>query len=267
MNHGACLWRGARESVRPMARIALISDIHGNAEALERVLDDLRLVGADTVVCLGDVVGYGPEPGRCVELVYEHCDVCVLGNHDEALLIEQKEGRLNPRAREALRFTRERVDDWHLTMLRLMPDRAERFGVAFSHGSFGRARFDYLYTVESASRSFAGFGATIGAVGHTHIPSMFTCTTCPEGNPADVKLLALAGSVQTRLPLDRRVILNPGSVGQPRDRNPQAAWGLLDTEAGTFEVHRVAYDVERVGAMMLQAGLPDYHSRRLRIGA
>ena len=250
-----------------MARIALISDIHANAEALERVLEDLRAVGADTVVCLGDVVGYGPEPGRCVELVYEHCDVCVLGNHDEALLLEHKEEAFNPKAREALRFTRDRLDDWHLTMLRLMPDRTERHGVAFSHGSFGRARFDYLYTVESAHRSFAGFDHRHGAVGHTHIPSVFTCASDLSGTPTDVKLLALAGSVRTRLPLDRRVIVNPGSVGQPRDRNPQASWGLLDTQDGWFEVHRVAYDIESVGEKMLAAGLPAYHSRRLRVGA
>ncbi len=258
---------GCVESIGLMARIALISDIHGNAEALERVLDDLKHVGADTIVCLGDVVGYGPEPGRCVELVYEHCDVCVLGNHDEALLIEQKEERFHETARAALRFTRARLDDWHLTMLRVMPDRAARHGVAFSHGSFGKARFDYLYTIEAATRSFSGFEESIGAVGHTHIPSLFSCTTCPDGTPADVKLLALAGSVRTRLPLDRRVILNPGSVGQPRDRNPQAAWGLVDTDEGWFEVHRVEYDVESVGQKMVDAGLPDHHSRRLRLGA
>ncbi|MEM1424203.1 MAG: metallophosphoesterase family protein [Planctomycetota bacterium] len=250
-----------------MARIALISDIHANAEALENVLDDLSLAGVDTIVCLGDVVGYGPEPARCVELVYEHCDVCVLGNHDEALLLEHKEEAFNPKAREALRYTRDRLDDWHLTMLRLMPDRANRHGVALSHGSFGRARFDYLYTIESATRSFAGFDERIGAVGHTHIPSMFTCVSGLAGEPTDVRLLALTGSVRTRLPLDRRVILNPGSVGQPRDRNPQASWGLLDTDEGWFEIHRVAYDVESVGEKMLEAGLPEYHSRRLRVGA
>ncbi|GAB4520788.1 MAG: metallophosphoesterase family protein [Phycisphaerales bacterium] len=250
-----------------MARIALISDIHANAEALERVLEQQRRIGADTVVCLGDVVGYGPEPGRCIELVYEHCDVCVLGNHDEALLLEHKEEAFNPKAREALRFTRDLLDDWHLTMLRLMPDRATRHGVAFSHGSFGKARFDYLYTVESAARSFAGFDERYGAVGHTHIPSIFTCAGDVAGRPADVRLLALAGSVRSRLPLDRRVILNPGSVGQPRDRNPHASWGLLDTDEGWFEVHRVAYDIDSVGEKMLEAGLPDYHSRRLKIGA
>lgn len=250
-----------------MARIALISDLHGNAEALERVLEQLHAEGADTIVCLGDVVGYGPEPGRCVELVYEHCDLCVLGNHDEALLIEQKEEHFNDRARASLQFTRERMDDWHLTMLRLMPQRGTRHGVAFSHGSFGRARFDYLYTVEAATRSFSGFSERFGAVGHTHLPSVFTCCDAGDGTPADVRLLALAGNVRTRLPLDRRVIVNPGSVGQPRDRNPQAAWGLLDTETGWFEVRRVSYDVDSVGAKMLEAGLPDCHSHRLKVGA
>jgi predicted phosphodiesterase len=219
-----------------MARIALLSDIHGNAEALERVLEDMRLHEMDTVVCLGDVVGYGPEPGRCVELVYEHCDLCVLGNHDEALLVEHAEKKFNERARASLAYTRERMDDWHITMLQLMPDRANRHGVAFSHGSFGAARFDYLYTIEAATRSFAGFEDGFGAVGHTHIPSVFTAASCDRGLPADVRLLALAGNVRTRLPVDRRVILNPGSVGQPRDRNPQAAWGLLDTDERWFVI-------------------------------
>lgn len=250
-----------------MARIALISDIHGNAEALERVLEDLRLHQTDTVVCLGDVVGYGPQPARCIELVYDHCDVCVLGNHDEALLVDHAEGRFNAHARESLRFTRKLVDDWHLTMLRLMPDRATRHDVAFSHGSFGRLRFDYLYNVEAADRSFHGFREEYGCVGHTHLPSVFTCEMCDRGKPRDVRLLALTGSVQTTLPRGRRVIVNPGSVGQPRDRNPQASWGLLDTDERTFEVHRVDYDIERVGALMEEAGMPEFHSQRLRVGA
>ena len=254
-----------------MARIALLSDIHGNAEALERVLDDLSTVNAELVVCLGDVVGYGPDPERCVELVYEHCDVCVLGNHDEAILVEAATDYFNDQARRALDYTRDRLDDWHLTMLKLMPYRTIRADVGFAHGSFGAARFDYLYSAEAAARSFEGFDQAIGCVGHTHLPSYFTCVEA-DGALADesgmqVRAFPIGGASRVRLTGGDRVIVNPGSVGQPRDRNPDASWGVLDTDEGWFEVRRVRYDVDAVGALMEAAGLPEVHRHRLRVGA
>ncbi len=250
-----------------MARIALLSDIHGNAVALKRVLREVAKEGVDSVICLGDVVGYGPAPAECVELVYDHCDVCVLGNHDEAVLVDGTEERFNDRARAALDYTRGALDDWHLTMLKLMPYRATRSGVAFAHGSFGKARFDYLYTAQAASRSFAGFTERFGVVGHTHLPSVFTCVDCDADGPVDIGLLALEGTTRMNLRPDRRAILNPGSVGQPRDRNPDAAWGLLDTEEGWFEVRRLSYNVREVGAQMSKVGLPEFHAERLKVGA
>lgn len=260
-----------------MARLALIADIHGNCDALAAVLADVGGQDVDRVVCLGDVVGYGPDPERCVELVYESCHEVVLGNHDEGVLLDDTLDRLNDQARRAIDFTRERLTDWHRTLLKLYPFQSESSGVALAHGSFGEHRYDYLYSTRAAGRAFAGMPGDVGAVGHTHIPSVFTCTRQaegaaeggggPGGAPPDVRAFALASGRVSRLPGDRRVIVNPGSVGQPRDRNPLASWAILDTEPLTVEVRRVAYDVESVSTRIRGLGLPAFHAERLLVGA
>lgn len=249
-----------------MARIALIADIHANLEALEAVLADIDGQSVDHVVCLGDIIGYGPDPARCIELVFERCEKIVLGNHDEAALGEGHEA-FNPRARRALEVTRGLLEPKHLDLIRWLPDRARIEGVSIAHASFGPKRFEYLYTEEAAAESFEGMGTRFGAVGHTHIPSAFTCPAGRLDKRSDICAYPLCGNVITELPDDQMVLMNPGSVGQPRDRNPDASYGMLDLGSMTYEIRRVCYDVEPVQHKIASLGLPEFHGERLKIGA
>lgn len=246
-----------------MPTIGFISDIHANAHALDAVLSDAECVGLDALVCLGDVVGYGPDPDHCLDRVAAVCDMMIRGNHDEVLIRQELQEEFHPRARASVLDTLTRVSPGHLMLIQAMRPRAEIEGVALTHGSFGPRPYEYLYDAPAAQRAFAGFDAVVGVVGHTHLPSMFVQ---PEDPRAACQAYALPLGVEVELPPDSRVILNPGSVGQPRDRNPDAAWGVLRTERRTFEVRRVAYDVDAVQRQIEARGLPYFHALRLRAG-
>jgi predicted phosphodiesterase len=248
-----------------MTTIGFISDIHSNREALEAVLADAKRVGVERLVCLGDVVGYGPDPGVCLDLVASSCDAMVRGNHDEAVLNSEFVAEFHPRAATSIQQTRDRLSPGHLMLIESMRTHTEVEGIALTHGSFGPRRYEYLYGSDAAARSFAGFSLAVGVVGHTHLPSLFIQHETRMGGGM-VESYAVTPGVEVALPRDARVILNPGSVGQPRDRNPDAAWGVLRTDRMTFEVRRVAYDVDAVQRKILAMGLPDYHGLRLKAG-
>lgn len=245
-----------------MARYALLSDIHGNADALEAVLALIRIAPVDGVMCLGDVVGYGAEPGACLDMVYESCDLVILGNHDEAALSDGAMERFNENAKRSIVYTRERLTREQASWMRSWPRRASALDLEMTHGAFGPDPWEYLCDGGAALRCFDGYEGVLGAVGHTHIPAVFTIGAdgLPEGR-------LLPNGARISLPHDKRCIVNPGSVGQPRDRNPDAAWALLDTDELTIQVHRASYDVEAAHRKIQAAGLPGRLGERLRIGA
>jgi predicted phosphodiesterase len=249
-----------------MPRIALLSDIHGNLEALVAALRSVAATSPDLIVCLGDVVGYGPEPGMCVELVQMACDHVIVGNHDEAALDPARAAGFNDAAMRSLRFTRSQLTEVHTSAILDWPSRLELEGMEITHGSFGERRYAYLSSLEAASEAFAGFFGRIGAVGHTHNPALFY--QLEGGGPAgEIRWIQPPQDLVIRLPENHRFIVNPGSVGQPRDRNPDAAWALVDTDAMTYQLHRVAYDINEVSRKIGAAGLPEFLSERLRVGA
>lgn len=248
-------------------RIGLISDIHANLEALEAVLTDASIAGVDVLVCLGDITGYGPDPGECTDLVRDSCNVVVIGNHDEAILSKDVSERFRGPAREALEYNRTVLTRAHKQYLNSLPERAEIGDLSVTHACFGPNKYDYLYGVEIASQAFAYMPTRFGAVGHTHLPSSFQCCMNSKGEPSDITASSVIGKAAIDIPDMHRGIVNPGSVGQPRDRNPDASWGVLDLDGSTFQVRRVWYDVEKVQAKMVASGLPQTHSERLRIGA
>jgi predicted phosphodiesterase len=250
-----------------MARIALISDIHGNLEALDAVLRDIATDHVDRVACLGDIVGYGPDPGRCLEVVFTVCDKLVLGNHEEALLRVGVMGTFNPRARQALDMTRQMLTEEQMAMIATLPDVAKIDDLTIAHASFGPVQYEYLATGEAVDRSFEGLRTKYGAVGHTHIPGVFSREMSILGGSADAVFELMLGSTGVAIRPKSRAIMNPGSVGQPRDRNPDASWGVFDTDAMRFEVRRVAYDVDAVQAKIARLGLPSFHGERLKMGA
>lgn len=245
-----------------MPRYALLSDIHANADALEAVLAQVRSTPLDGVICLGDVVGYGAEPEACLDMVYESCDLVILGNHDEAALHDGVLERFNANARDSIHYTRARLTKEHIAWMKSWPRRASALDLDITHGSFAPDGWDYLTDATAALACFDGFEGPLAAVGHTHIPAAFTLGDdgLPEGR-------LLPAAVKISLPREKRCVVNPGSVGQPRDRNPDAAWALLDTDEMTIQVLRVAYDVEAAHRKIAVAGLPDRLGERLRIGA
>ncbi|MEQ8850711.1 MAG: metallophosphoesterase family protein [Phycisphaerales bacterium] len=250
-----------------MARYALIADIHANLDALEAVVNDMDMVGYDAVICLGDVVGYGPEPARCLELISDLADVMVLGNHDEAVLREDVSARFNPRARRSIEYTRSKMNEYHIALLRSMPYRAELDGFSIAHATFSPTRFEYLYTAEAAADAFNYMPAHVGLIGHTHLPSAFAAPVAQNVQAGEVTVAQLAPGQALRYNDGRRYILNPGSVGQPRDRNPDASWALLDSDQKRVQIRRVDYDIDAVSRKIRERGLPEQHGQRLRIGA
>ena len=251
-----------------MPRLALIADIHANLEAFQGVVRDIDRNAIDSIVCLGDLVGYGPDPHRCIDLAFEVCQALIMGNHDEALLKGPSHGlAMNVRAKNSLEVTRSLLTDRHINLLASLKTEAEIEGMAITHGLFGPRKYDYLYDADAAARAFNCFKHRFGAVGHTHIPSIFTAPMARPEFPDQVETKPVAGSTLVLLSDDRRLLMNPGSVGQPRDRDPNASWAVLDTSDLTLEVRRVAYDSETTIAKMKKLGLPDFHADRLKVGA
>lgn len=254
-----------------MPRIAIVSDIHGNAEAFEAVLAAIGTAAPDTTICLGDVVGYGPDPARCLDLAQEACDSWVVGNHDLAA-IAPLVGTLrsfNDTAKESIYFTRSQLTRRALETMANWPRRTEIAGVLFTHASFAGPGHPYISSREKAHEAFSALDERIGVVGHTHIPSAFSIpetTDDPDAGSWDIRCMRLEQSAPVTLAGAYRFILNPGSVGQPRDRNPDASWGILDTDAKTFQVHREPYDVAAVERKIRQVGLPDMLGERLHAG-
>lgn len=239
-------------------RIALISDVHGNLPALQAVLEDMKSVEADQVVFLGDAVGYGPWPNECVQLVREIASSMVRGNHDSALTDKRSLEDLNPLARAAMEWTRRQVSLEVAHKLATLPLTLEMEGALMVHSS-PAAPEEWLYIVDARS-AWEAFEATrqrVIIIGHSHFPSVFIKDVDIKGIPLHEGKFRLTC---------HRCILNPGSVGQPRDGDPRASYGIWDTEAGVFEVRRVPYDIETAVKEINRVGLPYYLGERLRMG-
>ena len=231
-------------------RLAIISDIHANLEALQAVLEDIRQQQADRIVCLGDVVGYGADPAACVALVRERAGVCVLGNHDAAVFNEHQRSYFNPFAIEAVRWTVRQLSAEDVAFLRGLPFRVSSDNLLFVH-SAPRApeEWEYVFSGMEARMQSKHFFERVCFVGHSHIPGVYPL----DGGGAEYDPL-------------RRYLVNVGSVGQPRDRDWRSCYGLLDTVAGSFTHRRVAYDVETAVRKILDSGLPQRLAERLRDG-
>jgi len=240
-------------------RIAVLSDIHSNLPALDAVLGSLGTV--DAVWHLGDVVGYGPDADAVVRRLREAGAIGVRGNHDDAACGGDSIEGFNPDARKAAEWTRAHVDEATLSYLAGLPEVLTPDGTDFTlvHGSPRDPIWEYLSSSSGARESLAVLETRYCLVGHTHVPLVFR-----ERHGAIERMTV---EPESRLELGAgRMILNPGSVGQPRDGCPDASYLILDTAAGHATWHRVAYDIAAVQAAILAAGLPVSLARRLSYG-
>ncbi len=232
-------------------RCLVLSDIHSNLEAFEAVLDDAGPV--DWVWCLGDVVGYGPDPNDCVNLLKSLPHLCIAGNHDWATLGKLDLRDFNPDAREANLWNRKQLTPANLAYLDALPETRVEGQFTLIHGSPRHPIWEYIIYASTAQVNFEYFDTPYCFVGHTHTPAIFClqneggAKTCEPIPPPVGELISLG---------PERLILNPGSVGQPRDGDPRASYLLLDTEALTIEYRRVEYPFEKTQAKMLEHDMP-----------
>lgn len=241
-------------------RCLVLSDIHSNLEAFETVLDHAGAV--DQIWCLGDVVGYGPDPNGCVELLRARSHLCIAGNHDWATLGKLDLRDFNPDAREANLWNRNALTPSNLEYLENLPERLVEGSFTLSHGSPRHPIWEYILYPSTAEVNFDFFETPYCLVGHTHTPVIFQQIEDKGPHAQEI----LPSTDQPLLLGPERLILNPGSVGQPRDGDPRASYILLDTEAMTIEYRRVSYPVEKTQAKMLQHGLPARLVLRLGYG-
>lgn len=240
-------------------KVLILSDIHANRTALEAVLADAQ--DYDAVWCLGDLVGYGPDPNECIDRIRSLPNlVCLMGNHDAAVLDIIDANAFNPEARASVQWTKQTLTEGNLLELGKKTARMVVENTTLAHASPRYPIWEYLLDVYTAKINFDYFTTALCLVGHTHVPVIYTL----EEGASQAKLIVPEVNTVVELPL--RSIVNPGSVGQPRDRDPRAAYALFEPETRLWEYRRVSYDVEPVQARMRSAGLPERHIKRLAAG-
>jgi diadenosine tetraphosphatase ApaH/serine/threonine PP2A family protein phosphatase len=291
-------------------RYAILSDVHGNLEALTAVLLDIQQAsdeyGAriDQIWCLGDVVGYGPDPGECLRRIRRRCDICIPGNHDWAAVGQLNLDDFSHGAAESARWTREQLVHDEQNYLKHLPQVTCVGHFTLAHGSPSNPIWEYITTAAVAAPNFAAFDTLVCVVGHSHLPAIFiqpsdarevaaapihratqrevALAMAQPGGPTRTALEAdgnganggrtwgqcrriLPGMDPWRLPQGHRAIVNPGSVGQPRDGDPRAAYMIFDTTFG-FEFRRVPYDVAATQRKIRERGLSASLAERLARG-
>ncbi len=237
------------------------SDIHANLEALESVLDVVEESGVDRIWCLGDIVGYGPDPNACVALVQQKAELVVPGNHDWAVIGQLDVADFNSDARSAVLWTREQLMPIHHDFLAALPVRQKLGHFTLLHGSPTHEIWEYIANAHIAAAQWQHFDTAICLHGHTHVPALFI------RRESDGRTSRFAFPQEKPFPLPAgRALINPGSIGQPRDGDPRASFAIWDDEANTWTFHRVRYPIEITQRKMLQAGLPTRLALRLSYG-
>jgi diadenosine tetraphosphatase ApaH/serine/threonine PP2A family protein phosphatase len=241
-------------------RAALLSDVHGNRHAFEAVLAATAEQGVDAVWCLGDLVGYGADPNACVALARERCSLILAGNHDLAVTGDLSLEEFSRGAALAAHWTQSVIEEEHLTFLRGLSPQGRAEGVGLYHASPRDPIWEYVLSSMLADMCLTVQPERISVVGHSHVALSFSRDGDAEasGTPREDGEIADLTTGEW--------IMNPGSVGQPRDGDPRAAWMLLDTGAWTAAWHRVEYDIDAAAAAIRAAGLPGSLADRLGYG-
>jgi putative phosphoesterase len=229
---------------------AIISDIHANLEALEKALEIIQTKSVDEIICLGDIVGYGANPNECVDLVRTHCSAVVMGNHDEAAFHIVAANDFNVIARQAIEWTRQQLTSENKEFLSTLPLAMKKEEILFVHASpHSPELWDYITNPGDAIDALRMLQERICFFGHTHIPGIYA----QEGK---VKIISS----------EAKCIVNVGSVGQPRDRNPMLAFGIFNSSDWSYELIRSKYPVQHAADKIYRAGLPEELGFRLLYG-
>jgi len=240
-------------------RYAVFSDVHSNKDAFEAVLEDIRLYGVDRKLFLGDVIGYGPDPNECMDLLLKSADISLGGNHDWALVGKTPNDYFNPFAKAALDWTFDNLRDDHKDFLKRTRAVDVFDGVMLAHSSpKSPEEWKYILSKEDAVDNFPAIETEICFIGHSHQPIIIEM-------PDEHTVIPVRERFKVLEP-GRKYIVNVGSVGQPRDSNNKACWLLFDSDLGSVELRRVSYNIEAVQKRMRNAGLPRYLVDRLALG-
>jgi predicted phosphodiesterase len=240
-------------------RVAVLSDIHGNRHALEAVLAEVRADGCDEVWCLGDVVGYGADPDACVEVVSEAAAICLAGNHDMAVTGALSLDEFSRGAAISARWTKDVLADPNMTFLQALKPEGVEGDVGLYHASPRDPVWEYVLSILLADRCLDEAPHRLSLIGHSHVALQFV----RNGGRTGGTVRAAGESADVR---SGQWLLNPGSVGQPRDGDPRAAWMLLDLGAWSATWRRTDYDVAGAQTAIRAAGLPDSLAERLGYG-
>lgn len=244
-------------------RLAVFADIHGNLEALEAFVSDAAGRGVDRYMCLGDMVGYGANPNECIELVRSLPKInVILGNHDAAALWITSPYSMTRNATQAILWTIEQLKEDNASFLKTLKPTIKMGDMIFSHANpYNPLAWRYVATRKYAARSFSGTKESLLFIGHTHQPMFITRSNLVKisfDTPQENSTISAHNS--------KRQIINCGSIGQPRDRNPQASYLIYDTRNKEFEFYRLAYDHRKAAEKICSAGLPHFLSDRLSKG-
>ena len=239
-------------------KLAVISDIHANLEALEAIMRDIELQQADKIVCLGDTIGYGADPIPCLEAVETRCETRLMGNHEYAVLGKLPSQQINRTAKIALNWTQNQLQDNVMSRIADLPMTAAMGDLFFVHASpWEPTRWRYVLSPGEAEAAFKNFDQRICFNGHSHLPMIFAL--------ADNQIRVKTGhGFQPNE--DTRYIVNVGSVGQPRDNDPRACYVVFDTAEDEVIYRRVDYDIAKAQHKMRQAELPAMLIQRLQSG-
>jgi len=244
-------------------RAAVLSDIHANRQALEVVLTAVEEAGVDEIWCLGDLVGYGADPDACTALVRERCSLCLVGNHDLAVLGALDISTFSAAAAAAVEWTREQASEETTEFLATLEPTASRNGIGLFHASPRDPVWEYVLATDQAEAGLDAQEERVGLIGHSHIALFFARTSGARRGHAQGGQAGDGVEIEVA---EGEWLLNPGSVGQPRDGDPRAAWLEIDTERWLARYHRVAYDIEGAAAAIRAAGLPEVLAERLEVG-
>ena len=238
-------------------KYALISDVHANLEALTAVLEEIESMDIDNIFCLGDAIGYGANPEECAKIIQGKCDICLMGNHEAAVVGNLDISYFTQYAKDAALWTRNNVSEETLNWASNLPLISTMHNFTLIHGSLYQPEmFNYVQTIADAEYNFNVLQTDILFLGHSHQPLAFFNT-----EPMTYTL-----GPEIELDNSDKVIVNIGSVGQPRDENPLSCFAVYDTEENLVELFRVEYDYETTAKKILAAGLPEALAIRLSIG-